>query len=181
MEPKGGTLHLINSKVRLAREPESAWKDIKGYEGYYWINQLGQVKRIDANKLLSPGKSNGYNLVYLWKNGEGRGVSIHRLLAETFIPNPENKAEVNHINGIRGDDRLDNLEWVTRDENMAHASRLELFPSGEQCHLSKLNELQVRVIRKSPDLTQRELGKIFGVSHNNIGMIKRGILWKHIN
>lgn len=97
------------------------WKDIAGYEGYYEISNLGRVrnslKRVITKKL----NGNGYFRLILYKNKVQKNKTIHRLLAEAFIPNPENKPQVNHINGIKTDFRLQNLEWVTGKENSIHA------------------------------------------------------------
>ena len=110
------------------------WKDIKGYEGYYQISNLGRVKSligwsgnkyIKREKILALYKNQaGYYTVKLQIKNKRKGFRIHRLIAEAFIPNPNNKPEVNHINAIRDDNRIENLEWVTHAENMQHAWKL---------------------------------------------------------
>lgn len=77
------------------------WEDIKSYEGLYKVSNLGRLKRLIAGKekILKQCKRNNYMCVTLSKNGQKRTCNIHRLVAETFIPNPENKPEVNHIDG----------------------------------------------------------------------------------
>jgi hypothetical protein len=95
------------------------WKKIKDYENYE-INELGQVRR--DNKILKEfSHTNNYLFVTLCKKGKARSFRIHRLLAEAFIPNPENKAFVNHKDGNRRNNTLSNLEWVTSSENNLHA------------------------------------------------------------
>lgn len=91
------------------------WKDIKGYEGLYQVSNEGRVFSIRKNKLLSPvkNKKSGYIQVSLNKNTH----LVHRLVAEAFIPNTENKPVVDHINTIRTDNRIENLRWVTQKEN----------------------------------------------------------------
>lgn len=117
------------------------WKDIKNYEGLYQVSDLGNVRSLDH--YASNGKKNilylGKNLkgtldgkkqylqVTLSKNDINKKALIHRLVAEAFIPNEDNKREVNHINGIKTDNRLNNLEWVTSKENKRHAINLGLY------------------------------------------------------
>lgn len=104
------------------------WKDVKGYEGLYQVSNLGRVKSLIRNKVLSPlNRQHGYQAVQLHgKGGNARGFksfSIHRIVAEAFVPNPENKPEVNHINEDKADNRAENLEWTTRVENCNHGTR----------------------------------------------------------
>ena len=98
------------------------WKDVKGYEGIYLISNIGRVKRIDCKntqkeRILKNCKCNGYYGVSLSKNGAKSLELIHRLVAEAFIPNPENKPCIDHINTIKSDNRVENLRWVTYKEN----------------------------------------------------------------
>lgn len=110
------------------------WKDIKGYEGHYQISSLGQVKSLARKiknsrygfgmlkeKIIKLSTRHGYNLAPLKLNGNEKTVSVHRLVAIHFIPSPQNKEQVNHINGIKNDNRLENLEWNTRSENVLHS------------------------------------------------------------
>tara|TARA_R110000868_G_scaffold125258_6_gene330968 strand:+ start:7817 stop:8521 length:705 start_codon:yes stop_codon:yes gene_type:complete len=109
------------------------WKDIEGYEGLYQISDLLRIKRVEIKKKSSYGgtsllkericsvfENDGYVYVSLYKNAKCNKFSIHRLVAKHFIPNPENKPQVNHINGIKNDNRLENLEWCTPRENSIH-------------------------------------------------------------
>jgi len=107
------------------------WKDIKDYEGHYKISNLGRVKNVKRNnnrynKLLKLKKGTDkykYYHISLFKNGLCKEVSIHRLVAQAFIPNPDNKPEVNHIDGNKVNNKIDNLEWCTHKENFKHASK----------------------------------------------------------
>jgi hypothetical protein len=107
-----------------------AWKDIKGFEGLYQISNLGRVKSLKRNITFKDGRvcnkeekiiknrlSMGYFFVCLCKNSKSYPKKIHRLVAEAFIPNSENKPCIDHINGIRTDNRIENLRWVTYSEN----------------------------------------------------------------
>lgn len=92
------------------------WKKIDGYN--YLINALGEVKNIKTGKIKAPfiNKSNGYLTIDLWKDNKSRKVTIHRILAETFIPNPDNKPTVDHKDGNRLNNSLSNLRWATYSE-----------------------------------------------------------------
>lgn len=104
------------------------WIDINGFEGIYAISDNGDVKRITSKKGATAGKilkkrpdKNGYITYSLRKDGKEYPVKAHRLVATHFLVNPENKVEVNHINCIKSDNRVSNIEWVTSSENRLHA------------------------------------------------------------
>lgn len=120
---------------------EEIWKDIKGYEDLYKvsnfgkikslerINQIGNNKYVTFEKILKHhiNKKRGYCQVNLCKNGTRKLFTCHRLVAETFIPNMDNKKYVNHIDGNKTNNCIDNLEWCTHSENINHAYRNNLI------------------------------------------------------
>lgn len=103
------------------------WKSIKGYEGLYEVSNLGKVR--STQKTLKPTEHNGkqsYLYVTLSKNGVTHKFFVHRLVADAFIVNPENKKQVNHIDGNPQNNHVGNLEWVTNAENTLHAYKIGL-------------------------------------------------------
>lgn len=107
------------------------WKDIPGYDGLYQVSNLGRVRslnykmtgRVQVLKLTNRGR--GYLCVALCKDGNKKMFSVHRLVAEAFIPNPDNLPQVNHINEDKTDNRASNLEWCSAMENSNHGTRTE--------------------------------------------------------
>lgn len=171
------------------------WRDAPGYEGLYQVSDLGRVKRVAAAMGTWPGRilssspnTNGYLRVGLTdRSGRMRSVQIHRIVAAAFLgPCPPGQ-EVNHKNGDRGDERLVNLEYVTRSENLFHASRelgVEWGVRGERNANSKLTEPQVRKIRflwATGSYTQKQIGTMFNVSDVLVSYIVNRKAWKHID
>lgn len=148
----------------------------------YSVSNFGRVKNNKKNTILSPRDLRGYKRVSLWYNGKANDHRIHRLVAEAFIPNIENKPEVNHKNGIRNDNRVVNLEWVTGNENAKH--RAKVLNQGDTYKGSKngnsvLSEEDIIEIRKSKK-TKLELSEEYKVTFTNISRIINRKLWTHI-
>jgi hypothetical protein len=101
------------------------WKPIENYEDLYWVSNFGNVKSKRKDKKLSI-NLDGYYVVNLCKNGKIKTFTVHRLVAQAFVPNPKNKPFVNHIDGDKLNNYYKNLEWCTQSENMKHASMLGL-------------------------------------------------------
>ena len=174
------------------------WKWIKGYEGLYQISNFSRVKSFFLRKgstsikcsqgvmILRPHLTkNGYLMVSLSKNREGKDFLIHRLVAQTFIPNPKNKATVNHKNSDKFNNCVENLEWQTQSENNEHAVKTGLTPSGENCKYSKLTEEQVKYILehykpRDPQYSGAALARKFNVSPGTITNIIHGKTYKNI-
>ena len=171
------------------------WKDISGYENRYQISNLGRVKslsyggRTGIEKIMKPSvDTKGYNFVEL----RNKKIKVHRLVALAFIPNPDNKECVDHINGIRNDNRVDNLRWCTNKENCN-------FPLAKknraQSKIGKLNTkisrpiLQINkdtgdIIKEYPSIMEAE--RQLGIANTNISACCRdkaksagGYIWKY--
>jgi predicted XRE-type DNA-binding protein len=177
-------------KINLEQE---IWKDIKHFESYYQISNLARVKSLDRidnrgcerkEKILKPVKDiEGYLYVNLYKNGKIKRFSIHRLVALTFIPNPNNYSQVNHKNDIKDKNYIKNLKWGTQKQNVHDAIKNGIFSMGEKHYIAKLSNKQIIEIRKmwsSGDFYQTEIAKKFNVHHTNISLIVNCKSWKHI-
>lgn len=157
------------------------WKDIKGYEGLYQISDLGRIYSIARKNtkggILKGSKRNGYKTVVLWKNGKYKTYQIHRLVAENFIVNHKNKETVNHKNGIKTDNRAENLEWATQSENIIHAWKTGLtksFTLGKRGKLCKNSKVVLQVDKN----TNKTVDKFYGTMEASR---KTGICQQSIN
>jgi len=190
---------LTATYLLFANNMKEIWKDIEGLEGYYQISNLARLKSlarkvfyknvcyIKKEKILKcPIDHYGYGHFGFSKHGERIEKRRARLLAQAFIPNPENKPYINHINAIRHDDRIENIEWCTQKENIQHAKRMGLLrpKRGEENGRSKLNEKQVRVIKWlkiiNPKLSNKKISQIFGMKEGAICSIYSRTNWKHV-
>lgn len=98
------------------------WKEISGFKGKYEASSCGTIRNTETKNILSGSLTeSGYLRVCLKLDGKWKCYKVHRIIAETFVSNPYNKREINHKNGIKTDNRIENLEWVNHDENMHHA------------------------------------------------------------
>jgi hypothetical protein len=154
------------------------WKEFKRTERTIW--EISNNGRLRGNGNLK--KPNTNIKGYLFKSNLGL---IHRIVAENFTANPENKPQVNHIDGNKLNNSFENLEWVTCQENIKHAweNKLKLPQNGEKNGASKLTEVQVLEIKKLHLKGEKSsnLAKQFNISERTLGRIFSGESWKHLN
>lgn len=135
------------------------WKSIEGYPNYI-VSDTGEIRNINSISSHSIRDKKGYFVTDLYKDGKRKTARVHRLVAEAFIPNPENKSEVNHLNGNKKDNRVSNLEWTTKKENMSHA-----VSNGLTSHIPSygmLGKKNPNGGRKGKPFRIIETGEIFG-------------------
>lgn len=181
---------------------EEVFVPVAGYEGYYEVSNFGRVKsvsryvkmprenqkpRLKQDIFLKQGVNpNGYNLVVLSKGNTPKTCVVHRLVATAFIENTFNKRCVNHIDGIKSNNTVDNLEWVTHSENNQHAYDIGLKKAnpnlGVKHHNSIFTVENVHDIRKMLKEKKRApyIAKKFGVTDSAIYAIKLGNTWRHL-
>lgn len=177
------------------------FKEIAGYPNYL-ISNYGRVRtksrkvryihsvtkkehyRLTNDRFLIQyeNKRTGYKFIQPRVNGKPKNETIHRLVALTFIPNPNNYNIVNHKDGNKHNNKVENLEWCTDSYNHEHATKNGLKAKGSQIFSSKLNESSVLAIKKliKQGWADSELSSLFNVSRSNISMIRLGYTWKHI-
>ena len=168
--------------------PEERWLPVVGYEGLYEVSDLGDVRSVRrttnsrAGHVLKATLNNwGYIQVHLSREGRVIWSTVHRLVLAAFVRPPAVGEQGNHINGVKTDNRLSNLEWVTPSGNIRHAHRTDLAPRGERSSRAKLTEAQVLQIRAlGKNLTGRELARRFGVSCSAISLILNRKHWQHV-
>lgn len=172
------------------------WRDIEGFDGFYQVSNTGKIRSQGDNRGNKSGKwrlrslsanPDGYLKVRLMHKGKDKTCGIHTLVAKAFIPNPNNYETVNHKDGNKTNNNVDNLEWADRSQQMIHAYQngLKMPMRGSKHSQSKLTDDDVRYIRshykrQSTEFGTVALGKKFGVSSRVIGLVTRGLSYKNV-
>ena len=163
------------------------WKAIAGYEGLYEVSDLGRVKSLwhGKEKILKPGKhTGGYLNVYLCKDGHGKTVKIHRLVAESFIPNPQGLDTVNHKDEVKTNNTVSNLEWMSRADNNNYGTRNKRITESLSKQVQMFDEKTGELLATFPSIN--EAWRVTGIYKSGIsgccnGKRKSagGYVWKY--
>lgn len=159
---------------------EEVWAVIEGFERYE-VSNLGRVRAIATGHLLRirPSSYNGYIMVGMRADGGQRTMRVHALVARAFVPNPDGKQQVDHLDGDRTNNAAANLEWVTARENRQRAvARGSSGAATNPNFRFKLTPADVNLIRTSAE-SARVLADRFGVDNTTISRVRRGVSWKH--
>lgn len=154
-------------------------------EDNYFVDREGRIWNKQGKEKAQFISKDGYPQVVIWKNNKGTFKLVHRFVAKAFIPNPENKPCVNHIDGNKANNKVENLEWVTYSENTLHALEmgLKVPEQGEDVHNAKItNEQAVEICELLMEgLGPKEVAKRLCVSVNTVQSIRRKVTWKTIS
>ena len=143
---------------------------VRGYEGLYLVTSDGRVIGVKSGKTLKQCYMRGYCRVKLYKNAQPKVFSVHRLVADAFLPNAQNKSQVNHKDGNKGNNTVSNLEWVTQSENQIHAYRTGLNTTAFAIAARKKRVVQATLDGKELKLWQSlsEASRATGIPVSNI-------------
>lgn len=173
--------------LSTANLPHEVWREIVGYNGDYLVSIFGRVKSMKYNlcRILSQGNGvRGYQIIELSNNNVQKNYRVHRLIAETFLPNPDSKEQVNHLFSTNAN-AVWQIEWATGSENMKHAVKAGLQKSGADVYNARLTNEQVEEIltsyvRDSHEFGSVALAKKYGVSHEQILKVIHGVTYKNV-
>lgn len=169
--------------------PNEEWKPVSGCEGFYEVSNLGRVRNVrqargtHPGRILSENRANRYATVIFTRDGRYWQPKIHLLVAKAFLDPVKGKPEVHHKNGLRYDNRAENLQYVTRQENVDHAVRTGLWKPhyGEACGNAKLTEQDVHRIRElAKTIHVKDIAAEYDMTTNAIRNVVTRKTWKHI-
>lgn len=162
---------------------KEVWKPIKEYEGLYEVSNLGRVNSLKGNIIIKPALNKGYLRLVLYKNGKKKNKTIHQLVAEAFVDNPNNYSCINHINEIKTDNRVENLEWCDNNYNDNYGTRNERIAKGLSKKIVQLdsNNNYIKTWENASDVE-----RMIGINQGNIRSCCKnirksagGYIWKY--
>ena len=168
------------------------WKAVKDYEGLYEVSNTGRVRSLERKvrsgkgcptrtlrgAVMRPQVSRGYVRLMLCKDGKRKWHSVHRLVAMAFLPNPEELAVINHLDGNKGNNHIGNLQWCTPSENALHAFRTGLSVATEHSRVARIkaNSRRVRCLDDGKEFSQlSEAARYYGLDRSSIGRTAHGV------
>lgn len=154
---------------------QETWRPVSGFDGVYEVSSSGEVRNAVTGRVLRQWENHGYKYVSFNRGGKKTGHRVHRLVAVAFIPNPENKPTVNHLNGVKTDNNVSNLEWCTYQENERHSVDV----LGKRSTRGFFTDEQIREIRNSGKRAA-VLAREYGVSISIMQHILNRITYKHV-
>jgi hypothetical protein len=175
------------------------WKDVDSWWGLYQVSNKSNVRSLDRRmihpktgseyiikgRILKKALTRGYETVCFKSHKKQVNLKVHRLVAMAFIENPEGKPQVNHIDGVKTNNSIDNLEWCTNTENRVHAFRtgLQSGKMGELNSMCKLTDYEVKCIKallNKGKLKHKDIASLFGISRSHVSGISAGNKRKHV-
>lgn len=164
------------------------WKSIAGYEGLYEVSDKGRVKSLKYGKerILKLGKDTvGYLYANLWKNGHGKNLLVHRLVAEAFIPNPNNLGTINHKDEVKTNNTVSNLEWMSKKDNLNYGTRNKRIAEANSKQVQMFDKQTGELLTTFPSNNEAE--RATGVAHQSIGKCclgklksAGGYIWRYV-
>lgn len=177
---------MITKSINVMQDTEEIWKEVSGYGSKYAVSNMGRMKNQKTGRILKPQyERGGYVRMTLSKGAKGSfdKMFLHRLVLICFnVPNPENKSDVNHINGNPSDNRLENLEWATRLENVRHALITGLSAAGKGnvvLDAKKVLEIRAKHIYKKRG-SIAALSEEYGVAIKTIKKVIYNERWRYV-
>ena len=184
----------------MKKRKEEKYRDIKGFEGLYQISEYGDIKSLDreishykggvskikGRVLKTPLDKYGYKKAVLFNKGKRTYTTVHRLVALSFITNPNNLPEVNHKDGDKLNNYWKNLEWCTTEDNLKHAHKNNLIDynknSGENCYITNLTNKIVKEIREkmANGIKNKDIEKEYSLSRSTVSRIRTNKSFKNI-
>lgn len=181
-------LNVLLAELDIEDLPSEIWRNVGGFEEFYQISTYGRIKSFHKGTvriMKLQVTRDGYLRVELHGGGKKRKTQVHILVAEAFIPNPAGKPQVNHIDGKKSNNCVENLEWVTASENIRHSVRTGLQRSGCDCPISTLTAEQIHELRRDYKPHDKQFGlkafaKKFGRSKTTIQKALTGKRYKNV-
>ena len=180
--------------------PGEEWRDVLGFEGQYAVSNMGRIKSLDRilpheehgtrhirerllkQKASGPGENHYFGVMLHTGHGKMVHRRIHRMVAETFLPNPDSKNQINHIDGNKANNALSNLEWCTSKENMDHAWRMGLCENIVTCKARAVQNVETGEIFQSMRAAERHYNVAFGAIGHAVrkGKTSLGYHWRYV-